>query len=225
MTALSSVLSPIGFDSLHPKKDLGSTPPGGPGFAVLRDALRRYLLDSSSGYVDAADTDWWPGQADSTSIAPPTESRASGAASLRLMSTADQIALVVHTLGFSKRQLADLFGVSRQAIYDWLKGGNVSAENARKLSALAELLSEVTTGTRRPLYQGFTAQPLGPGEPSILELLRNDSWDRDRILALLHRARDLTTNRNERQGTSRNKRDQGRLDDNLSDNLLALGEE
>ena len=37
------------------------------------------------------------------------------------MSTAEQIALVVHTLGFGKRQLAEIFGVSRQALSDWRK--------------------------------------------------------------------------------------------------------
>ena len=39
------------------------------------------------------------------------------------MSTAGQIALVVHTLGFGNRRLAEIFGVSRRAIYDWLRGG------------------------------------------------------------------------------------------------------
>jgi transcriptional regulator with XRE-family HTH domain len=140
------------------------------------------------------------------------------------MSSADQIALVVHTLGFNKRQLAELFGVSRQAIYDWLKGGNVSEENARKLSLLAELLSVITANTRRPLYHRFTTQPLSPGEPSILELLQNEPWDREHIVAQLRRARDLTTERQARHGSPRGKNSEARDDANLLDNLLSLGE-
>ena len=60
------------------------------------------------------------------------------------MSTAEQIALVVHTLGFGKRQLAEIFGVSRQAICDWLRGDNVRDENADRLERLARLVLAVT---------------------------------------------------------------------------------
>ncbi len=140
------------------------------------------------------------------------------------MSTADQIALVVHTLGFNKRQLAELFGVSRQTIYDWLKGSNVSDENARKLFVLAGLLAEITSNTRRPLYHRFTTQSLAEGEPSILELLRIHPWDTHRILVQLRRARNLTTERQARQGTARHQRSLSQGNDNLMDNLLSLGE-
>ena len=141
------------------------------------------------------------------------------------MSTADQADLIVHTLGFSKRQLAELFGVPRQAIYDWLKGSKVSDENASKLSELAQLVAEITVDTRRPLYHRFTTQPLDEGSPSILDLLCTNPWDTGRIRTLLHRARKLTTERQVRQGTSRGKRPSVQGDNNLMDNLLSLGEE
>ena len=141
------------------------------------------------------------------------------------MPTEDQIVLVVHTLGFSKRQLAELFGVSRQAIYDWLKGRNISDENASRLSEFARLLLEATPDTRRPLYHRFTTQPLTEKEPSILDLLRAKSWDTDRLLTQLRRARDLTTQRLTRQVIGQNRVSRKQGDENLMDNLLSLGEE
>jgi transcriptional regulator with XRE-family HTH domain len=141
------------------------------------------------------------------------------------MPTADQIALVVHTLGFSKRQLAELFGVSRQAIYDWLKGRSISGENASKLSKIAGLVMEVTPDTRRPLHHQFTTQPLTDREPSILDLLRADPWDMDRIFAQLHRARELTSQLLAGQDSGRDRITQEQGDGNFVDNLLSLGEE
>ena len=140
------------------------------------------------------------------------------------MSTAEQIALVVHTLGFGKRQLAEIFGVSRQAIYDWLRGGNVRDENADRLEKLARLVLAVSGDSRRPLYHRFMTRPLAEGERRLLDLLCADRWDEDRILAQLRRARTLTTQRQARQGKERAPRSRPRRDDNLTDNLLALGE-
>ena len=140
------------------------------------------------------------------------------------MSTAEQIALVVHTVGFGKRQLAEIFGVSRQVIYDWLRGGNVREEDADRLETLARLVLAVSGDTRRPLYHRFTTRPLAEGEDSLLDLLRADRWDEDRILALLRRARTLTTQRQGRQGKERGPTSRLRRDGNLTDNLLSLGE-
>ena len=140
------------------------------------------------------------------------------------MSTAEQIALVVHTLGFGKRQLAEIFGVSRQAIYDWLRGGNVRDENADRLEKLARLVLAVSGDTRRPLYHRFMTRPLAEGERSLLDLLCADRWNEDRILAQLRRARTLTTPRQARQGKQRTPRSRPRRDDYLTHNLLALGE-
>ena len=195
-----------------------------PALEMLRHRLGICLLDSSHRYVDATATVWWPGRADSSSAVLQAESDTPKEQTPSSMSSADQMNLIVHTLGFNKRQLAELFGVSRQTIYDWLNGSNVSDENASRISVLAHLLMEITANTRRPLYHRFTTQPLVEGEPSILDLLRAEPWDTAHILAQLHRARNLTTERQTRHGTRRNPNSQIQGDENLMDNLLSLGE-
>ena len=128
------------------------------------------------------------------------------------------------TIGFGKRQLAEIFGVSRQAIYDWLRGGNVRDENADRLEWLARLVLAVSGDTRRPLYHRFTSRPLAEGEASLLDLLQADRWDENRILAQLRCARTLTTQRQGRQGKERSPISGSRRDEYLTDNLLSLGE-
>ena len=101
---------------------------------------------------------------------------------------------------------------------------NVRDENADRLEKLARLVLAVSGDTRRPLYHRFMTRPLAEGERSLLDLLCADRWDEDRILAQLRRARTLTTQRQARQGKKRTPRSGPRRDDNLTDNLLSLGE-
>ena len=70
----------------------------------------------------------------------------------------------------------------------------------------------------------FTTRPLAEGEHSLLDLLRADRWEEDRILDQLRRARTLTTQRQDRQGRERSPISRSRPDENLTDNLLSLGE-
>ena len=182
------------------------------------------FLDSPRADVDAAAPEWWSGNADSSSVVWWPKATSTGEESQDPMSTAEQIALVVHTLGFGKRQLAEIFGVSRQAIYDWLRGGNVRDENADRLAKLARLVLAVSGDTRRPLYHRFTSHPLADGEDSLLDLLRADRWDENRILAQLRHARTLTTQRQGRQGKERSPTSGSRRDEYLTDNLLSIGE-
>ena len=188
----------------------------------MRTALRNLaqLFPSSSSPVPAL---WHPLNADSSSCLPYRELGERETALPSLLPTTHQISLVVHTLGFTKRQLGDVFGVSRQAIYNWLKGIGIADAHARKLLLLASLLADITRDTQLPLYHRFTTQPLAPGQPSIYELLCTDPWDTDKISALLRRARELTTERQASQGVDRNDTRSSRADDNLTDNLLSLG--
>ena len=59
---------------------------------------------------------------------------------------------------------------------------------------------------------------------SVLDPLCAGRWDEDRMLTLLRRARTLTTQRPARQGKERTRSPRSRRDDNLTDNLLSLGE-
>ena len=185
---------------------------------------KRCFLDSPHAAVDVTEPYWWSGRPDSSAIIWHPEAFPFGQVTHAQMSTAEQIELVVHTLGFGKRQLAELFGVSRQAIYDWLKGGNVRDENADRLELLARLVLAVSRDTRQPLYHRFTTHPLVDGQPSLLDLLRADPWDETRIRNHLRLARNLTRRREARQGMVRTPSSRSSGDDRLTDNLLSFGE-
>ena len=66
------------------------------------------------------------------------------------------------------------------------------SENADRLAKLARPVLAVSGDRRRPLYHRFTSRSLADGEDSLLDLLRADQWDENRILPRLRRARTLT---------------------------------
>ncbi|MYA67520.1 MAG: helix-turn-helix transcriptional regulator [Gammaproteobacteria bacterium] len=140
------------------------------------------------------------------------------------LSSAEQIRLVVHTLGFTKRQLGDLFGVSRQAIYDWIKGEAVSDKNASRLFELARMLIPIRAEIRRSLYHRYTTERISADNPSILELLREKNWDTERISGQLQLAGEMTMKRLERPGKSRSQISKSQGDENFLNNLRSLGE-
>ena len=113
---------PLFPEAVHRRLNSSSVASGGAEPDVWAQGPMLCFLDSPRANVDAAAPEWWSGNADSSSVvwwpkAPPL-----GEESQEPMSTAEQIALVVHTLGFGKRQLAEIFGVSRQAILRLAEG-------------------------------------------------------------------------------------------------------
>jgi len=186
----------------------------GPGLHVVRDAVGRYepdrpilgqIIDQSARWTSA--------------------SRASSVAS-QSIPLREHASLASTVLGLGKSQIARILGVSRMTLYDWIKGEiEPQGRNAVRLASLGRLTTEISRDTERPLYHRFVETPL-EGEPSsILELLLQDEWDEQQLLALLQRARDLTAERDRRIGASARAPQPPRTQQEaiLTDNLTALG--
>jgi transcriptional regulator with XRE-family HTH domain len=86
-------------------------------------------------------------------------------------------------LGLKMSEVADIFGVSRQAVYLWLKGDNLKIEYVQRVwqvSLIAERLQRA--GIDRPEH--FIHRPLSPEGNSLFQLLVSGA-DADSALALL----------------------------------------
>lgn len=122
------------------------------------------------------------------------------ASSPRPLTPAEQIGLVNRHLGLGKSQIARIFGVSRQTIYDWLKGIEPTGTNAEKLAILARAMQGACGGAQRPLYHRYVTESTATGESSIVELLEEDPWNEEDLAVAFARARRLTTERDQRLG-------------------------
>lgn len=138
----------------------------------------------------------------------------------------EHAARVSTVLGLGKRQVARFLGVSRMTLYDWIKGEiEPQGRNAERLAAVGHLVTEICRDTERPLYHRFVEAPLEGETESILDLLQGEQWDEPRLRVLLKRARDLTSERDQRLGIGKHDAESGRPDQGtiLTDNLISLG--
>lgn len=121
----------------------------------------------------------------------PEGTRTSTRQTVLRMSVADQALAVMASLSLNKTQLAEVLGVSRPTLYDWLDGKEPNAANARQLTALVQLLASAGVTAADSLSLRFVREPLNDGEPSLLDLLKADSLDEVRVRKVLQQAKTL----------------------------------
>lgn len=98
---------------------------------------------------------------------------------------------VMAALNLNKTQLADVLGVSRPTLYDWLDGKEPNAANAQRLTGLVQLLARAGITAADSISPRFVRESLDDGEPSLLELLKADTFDEARVTKALAQAKEL----------------------------------
>lgn len=107
------------------------------------------------------------------------------------MSSADQAREVMAALNLNKTQLADVLGVSRPTLYDWLDGKEPNASNAQRLTTLLRLLASAGVTSASPLSPRFLRQSLSEGGTPLLEALSAESIDEQLVSSLVREAKAL----------------------------------
>jgi DNA-binding transcriptional regulator YiaG len=87
--------------------------------------------------------------------------------------SARDISHVRRVLKISVTELAKIFGVSRQAVHDWINGGALSSRNAQRLSLLAEV-ADVFVESGVDISPQMLRRMVGSGQ-SILDLFKDGS--------------------------------------------------
>lgn len=126
-----------------------------------------------------------------TTAAAPAPQRTTTRQAVMQMSSADQALEVLAALSLNKTLLADVLGVSRPTLYDWLDGKEPNDANAQRLSTLVELLANAGVTAADAISPRFVRQPLNEGEPSLLELLKADTLDKQGIASVVGAAKAL----------------------------------
>ena len=103
----------------------------------------------------------------------------------------DQVKELRAALSLNKSQLARIVRVTRPTIYEWYKGKEPNPTNSERIRVLLRVLERNAVSGAMPLNARFIRQPMGPAEPSLLDLLSEHRLDQECVARALKRARDL----------------------------------
>ena len=103
----------------------------------------------------------------------------------------DQLKELRAALSLNKSQLARIMCVTRPTIYEWYEGKDPNAVNCERIRTLLRVLKRSVVSGAMPLNARFIRQPMGPAEPSLLDLLSEHRLDQERVAHAVKRARDL----------------------------------
>lgn len=122
---------------------------------------------------------------------PTSETAPSALRAVLALSVADQAREMLASLSLNKTQLAEILGVSRPTLYDWLDGKEPSSSNAQRLTMLLRLLASAGVTSARPLSPRFLRQPLREAGVPLLEALSAETIDEQHVSSLVREAKAL----------------------------------
>ncbi len=109
-----------------------------------------------------------------------------------VLSVAEQAREALTALALNKTQLAEVLGVSRPTLYDWLDGKEPNSSNAQRLTTLLRLLARAGVTSTSPVSPRFLNQPLSEGGTPLLAVLSAASLDEQLASALVLEAKALS---------------------------------
>ena len=107
------------------------------------------------------------------------------------LSVADQARELMAALSLNKSQFADILGVSRPTLYDWLDGNEPNAANADRLSVLLRIVSSAGITSESPLSPRFLRLALSEGATPLINHLKAVPMDEAHVSALVREAKSL----------------------------------
>lgn len=135
---------------------------------------------ASAGFINSRDMGKYPSKEIKQIFAPEKSSFSPPQAAPR--SAAEALSYIRSSLKPAVTELAAIFGVSRQAIYNWQAGERISEGNEM---LLGELASAADTIMAHPLAGKINAKRKLPGGKTLLETIKMGAPGRDAALALI----------------------------------------
>jgi len=101
------------------------------------------------------------------------------------ITTQEQLTLISAFFGFSKSKLGDIFGVSRQCIYNWLNDSDdPDDKHYEKIKRLTDIAFEIDPEPSQRIFHVYENDIIDGYDKSLLDYLRDDDFDKDTVLKL-----------------------------------------
>ena len=100
------------------------------------------------------------------------------------ITTKEQLLLIFAFFGFSKSKLGEIFGVTRQSIYNWFNGDEVADNHYEKIKRLAGIVSDIEPEPAQQIFHVYANEVMEGYDKSLFNYLLDDDFDRETVLRL-----------------------------------------
>jgi len=100
------------------------------------------------------------------------------------LTTREQLMLISAFFGFSKSKFGEIFGVSRQCIYNWFNDAEPVNEHYEKIKRLADIAFEVDPEPSQQIFHVYANDVMEGYNKSLIGYLLGDDFDKDTVVKL-----------------------------------------
>ena len=102
----------------------------------------------------------------------------------RPITSREQLMLISTFFGFPKSKLGEIFGVTRQSIYNWFDGAEPDNEHYKKIKRLADVAFKVEPQPSQPIFHIYTNEVINGYDKSLFDYLLDDDFDKNVVTRL-----------------------------------------
>jgi len=142
------------------------------------------------------------------------------------LTTREQLMLISSFFGFSKSKLGEIFGVSRQSIYNWFDNANIDTQHYEKISRLAEVAYEVDPKPSQNIFHIYINNIIEGYEKSLFDYILENDFDKNTVVKLSKKIYEMSKERWKRIDVIHAKTKYGQDDPSILEyNLMFFEEE
>jgi len=114
------------------------------------------------------------------------------------ITTREQLMLISAFFGFSKSRLGEIFGVTRQSIYNWFDNIEPDNEHYKKIHRLVDVVLEVDPAPSQPIFHVYANSIMEGYSKSLFDYLLDDDFNKDTVVRLSKTIYEMSKERWER---------------------------
>ena len=102
----------------------------------------------------------------------------------RPVTTQEQLMLISAFFGFSKSKLGEIFGVTRQSIYNWFNNTEPVNEHYTKIKHLSDVAFEIDPEPTQQLFHVYVKDVISGFDKSLFDYLLEENFDHHAVVKL-----------------------------------------
>jgi hypothetical protein len=111
---------------------------------------------------------------------------------VRPITSQERLVLISAFFGFSRSNLSEIFGVTRQVLHNWFNGEETEQKHYEKIKLLADIAFEIAPNPSHRISQVYINKIIPGYDKSLLEYLLDDSFNKETVINLSRKIYEMS---------------------------------